>query len=680
LKDLLEPERLYQLGEGDFPPLRTLNQTNLPVASNPLIGRDRELREVNELFEQGARAVTITGPGGSGKTRLALQVAAELVDDSRDGVFWVPLAALSDPQLVLATIAQTVGTVEQPASYMSERETLLLLDSFEHLTQAAGSIAELLAAAPGLRLLVTSRSPLQIEAEHEYPLDPLSNQGAVELFLERARQSGTKVEASASVEAICTRLDNLPLAVELAAGRLKLLGADALLKRLEQRLPLLTGGRRDLPERQRTLRATIEWSYELLEEEARTLFARLSVFAGGLSLEAAEAICEADLDALGDLAAISLLKPIGQGRFLMLETIREYAIERLNELGEVEQLRTSHAKWFLELAQDAASRYYTSDQVELFGQLERDHGNFRAALDWFREQRSLDLELELATSLHDFWIARGYVSEGRARLEPALSQAADVPDTLRAKALDAAAWLAAHQLDYDTAEALGRESLALARALDDDRQIVSALANLGSIDTRRGRNLSGRDKFEEALSRARGISDDVWTMHMLGNLADLALYEREFEEAGILAQECLDLAQAAGDTWTVTISLLNLGNAALQQDDAGRAARSFERGLELAREVGAPYCVGAALEGIAALTAASHPHEAARLIGASEEAFRSTGSELPPFEQGVHDRTVEVLAERIGQAVRDRLVATGSEAALDDAVTLALDLTGAMEG
>jgi predicted ATPase len=324
-RTLSAPEHLYQLGAGDFPPLRTLNATNLPVAASPLIGREAELGDLLSLLSGGARVVTVTGPGGTGKTRFALQGAAELVDVFSDGVFWVPLQALADAELVLPTVAQTVGARDNLPAFLAARQTLLLLDNLEHLLSAAPALADLLMRCPGLRLLVTSRAPLRIEGEHELPLDPLPDADAVTLFLERARAAGRRLARDETAAAICRRLDNLPLALELAAARTKLLDAPALLGRLERSLPVLTGGRRDAPERQRTLRATIEWSYELLDEEARRLFARLAVFAGTFSLDAAEEVCDADLDALAALVELSLVKPVGEDRFLMLETIGEYA-------------------------------------------------------------------------------------------------------------------------------------------------------------------------------------------------------------------------------------------------------------------------------------------------------------------------------------------------------------------
>ena len=356
LKDLGEPERLFQLGAGVFAPLKTLDATNLPLASSSLVGRERELAEVLALLTNGSREVTVTGPGGTGKTRLALQVAAELVGAFRDGVFWVPLAAVTDLELVEPEIAQTLGARDSLAGFLHGKEMLLLLDNFEHLLGAAPSVGALLAGASGLRVLATSRSPLHLSVEREYPLDPLTPLDAETLFVQRASAIGRDLEQDESIAVICRRLDGLPLAIELAAARTKLLTPETLLERLDHALPILTGGARDAPERQRTLRATIAWSHDLLDEPSRELFARLSVFAGGIPLDAAEEVCDADIDRLATLVDASLLKAIGDDRFLLLDTIREYAAGLLDEAGKSEIYRRRHADYFSTLAERAYAR------------------------------------------------------------------------------------------------------------------------------------------------------------------------------------------------------------------------------------------------------------------------------------------------------------------------------------
>jgi predicted ATPase/class 3 adenylate cyclase len=416
LKDLSAPERLYQLGDETFPAPKTLYRTNLPIAANPLIGREEELAKVRSLLADETRVLTVTGPGGTGKTRFALQAAAELADAFADGVFWVPLQAIADSDLVLPAVARAVDAREDLASFLRERQALLVLDNFEHVLDAAPDVAQLVGSCPRLRLLVTSRGALRISGEHDLPLDPLPDTDAGTLFAERARAAGRHVEVDDTVAELCRRLDNLPLALELAAARTTMLDPAALLARLEHALPILTGGRRDAPERQRTLRSTIEWSYELLAEEGKRLFARLSVFAGSFSLESAEAVCDADLDVLASLVDLSLLKAVGEGRFLMLETIREYATDRLEKTGESRDLADRHARHFLELVESApgaadspALSANVTDTSAWQEQVDRELGNIRAAREWFRQTGDTERELRLAfvVSWLYLWKRRG---------------------------------------------------------------------------------------------------------------------------------------------------------------------------------------------------------------------------------------------------------------------------------
>ncbi len=439
LKDLGSPERLFQLGDGEFPPLRTLDATNLPLAAGLLLGRERELAEVLALLTNGSREVTVTGPGGTGKTRFALQVAAELVGSFRNGVFWVPLAAVADPDLVEPEIAQALGARDSLGGFLQGKDILLLLDNFEHLLDAAPAVGELLSRAGGLRVLATSRSPLRLTGEREYPLDPLPPSDSAALFVERARAVGRELPPDGTVDAICRRLDGLPLAIELAAARTKLLTPETLLERLDLALPLLTGGARDAPERQRTLRGTISWSYDLLDEPSRRLFARLSVFAGGFQLAAAEEICDANLETLTALVDASLLKAVGDDRFLLLDTIREFAAERLGEAGEATGLRRRHADFFGGIAQEAyAGRF--EREGEWAARLERDHDDLRAALDWLTASGDEQGALSLAGALGWFWISHAHLEEGARRIEALLgSPAAD--ERSRARALTAAGQL-----------------------------------------------------------------------------------------------------------------------------------------------------------------------------------------------------------------------------------------------
>src|SRR5215216_756370 len=457
LKDLSSPERVFQITapglRSEFPPLETLDirRNNLPAQPTPLVGRERELEEVLALLRRSyVRLLTFTGPGGTGKTRLGLQAAAELTDEFEDGVFFVALAAIADPTLVAPAIARTLGLTEsgnQPQEellegYLRERQVLLVLDNFEQVLESASLLDALLSAAPGLKVLATSRTALRLYGEHEFPVPPLSlpDTGslppiegltrfeAVRLFVDRARAirpdfSLTEENASAVIE-ICSRLDGLPLAIELAAARIKLLPPQAMLSRLDNRLKLLTGGARNLPERQRTLRNAIAWSYEMLDEGEKTLFARLAVFSGGSTLEGIEAVCDPQgdlpveaLEGVSSLLDKSLLRQEeGQGaepRLMMLETIREFASQRLEESGEAEQLRKSHADYCIALAEEAEAGLQGSEQESWLERLDPEHDNMRSALAWAMEQGMTELGLFLAGALRPFWYARGYLDEGR---------------------------------------------------------------------------------------------------------------------------------------------------------------------------------------------------------------------------------------------------------------------------
>ena len=424
LKDMLEPIRLYQLEvDGlavEFPPLRSLHQTNLPVAAWPLLGRELELAEIRDLVGGGVRLVTLTGPGGSGKTRLALQAAAELSDQFPDGVFFVALAPLRDTGMVLPTVAEAVGLQadDDVVAWLSSRRALLVLDNLEHLADLDAVVAELLVGET--TVLATSRTPLHLAAERELPVEPLPDEAAVELFVSRAGAAGRRVEADETVAAICRRLDNLPLALELAAARSKLLSPVALLQRLDAALSLLTGGAGDRPERQRTLRATIEWSHDLLDPAPRAAFRHLSVFRGSFTLEAADAVAAADLDQIAALLDQSLLKPLGDVRFFMLETLREYARERLDEAGETAEFALRHAHHYRTQLTEQRPLVFGPQRGALLAWFGEEEDNLRAALDRLEESSVADAA-QMASLLGMYWSPRGQLGEARRRMRSLLA-------------------------------------------------------------------------------------------------------------------------------------------------------------------------------------------------------------------------------------------------------------------
>ena len=423
LKDLSAPERLYQLGESEFPPLKCCIGQTCRCLARRLSGGSGNSPKCSSCSGVRIAVAHATGPGGTGKTRLALQAAGAAADDYQDGVFWVPLAPLREPELVLETTARTLGADEDLAAHVSDKSLLVLMDNFEHVVEAAAGVAELLAACPTIRVIVTSREPLHVSGEQEYGVPPFAHEEAVRFFIGRARAVDDSFQANGSVAEICQRLDELPLALELAAVRVKALSPAQMLALLERRLPLLTGGARDLPERQRTLRATIEWSYELLSSVEQSLFARMAVFVGGCTLDAAQEVAEADIDTLLSLVDKSLIR-FADDRYWMLETIREFAHEQLTRLGETDAMAARHADYFIAVAEHAKSSFGTSGEATSIDLLVRDQDNFRAALAYAADS---PLQLRLACALWRFWLQRGHHGEGRRWLEAALLSRDDAP-------------------------------------------------------------------------------------------------------------------------------------------------------------------------------------------------------------------------------------------------------------
>jgi predicted ATPase/class 3 adenylate cyclase len=661
LKDLSGPQRLYQLGADEFPPLRTLHQTNLPVSGTRLVGREREVEDLLELLRrEDVSVVTLTGAGGTGKTRLVMQAAAEAAEDYVDGVWFVGLATLTDVDLVVTGIAQTFGLREGSGrtyrdvlgDYLRSRRLLLVLDNLEQLLpEVAGVIADLAAEFAGVDLLATSREPLRIGAEREYSVPPLAAAEALVLFAER---SGLELDGDRSaVAAICARLDGLPLAIELAAARVKVLPPAKLLERLEQRLPLLTGGARDAPERQRTLRATIAWSHDLLDERERQLFARLAAFAGGCTLESAEAVCDADVDTLGSLLDKNLLRR-EESRYRMLETIREFALERFDEAADADEIRRRHAEHFLALALEAQPELVRRDQRQCLDRLEADHHNLRTALSWLLD-RDPENALNLAHALVVFWYTRGHVREGRDWLVAVLENASPAASATRAGALDWAGYLSnelgedprerleqavacAREADAAAALALALSHLPVALADDDERVAVledalsiaeqagdpfvlgTALNNLGVWSAQRGDMGRARELFEESY-RVRAEMGDLARMALsLGNLSDAAYEAADLARARDYATQALALARTVGVRREVGGAIDQLGWIALAEGRVGEARERFHKALALELEIASLPQARFTLQGLAAVAAASGDrHLAARL--AAEAAF-----------------------------------------------------------
>jgi predicted ATPase/class 3 adenylate cyclase len=609
LKDIAQAVLIYQLGTGSFPPLKTISNTNLPRPASSFLGREIELREVISKIEAGARLVTLTGPGGTGKTRLAIEAAASLVPERNAGVFWVGLATVRDPALVTETIAQTLGAKDSLADHIGEREMLLLLDNLEHVIDWVPELAELLAACPNLMVLVTSRELLRVQGEVEFAVPPLAEPDAIELFCARAG-----LDPSDEISELCRRLDSLPLAVELAAARTKALSPAQVLERLSQRLDLLKGGR-DRDPRQQTLRATIEWSYERLSPEEQQAFARLSVFAGGCTLEAADQVAEADLDMLQSLVEKSLLR-FSDERYSMLETIREYADERLAAHGRRDAIARRHVEFFIRFAERMQSEV---DRTETDTRVAADKANFRAALAFCGGGREPELMLRLAGRVWPLWVHRGHASESARWLEEAIGNtdvgapedrarvlrglgAVTRGDPAKARAfkeealemyrslennegiascLTGLGMTAIEERDYDRAEALFTQSLAL-------RTHVVALHGLAQVALNRGDLKRARELYEDMLVEARTRRNESAVARILTELAWIAAVEGRLDDVARLAGESLPGLLRAGASSSVADCVLLAALVLAFRGDASGAARLVGAAEERRQQLGWP--------------------------------------------------------------------------------------------
>jgi predicted ATPase len=655
LKDLSAPERIYQLGNGDFPPLRSLYRTNLPVPATVFLGRERERAELVSLLARGdVRLLTLTGPGGTGKTRLALQAAADVAEEFPDGIWWVPLAPLRDPDLVPSAVAQALEVKEQPGQKLAEtladrlsgKRPLLLLDNVEQLLPEATDTIAALRDIEGPRLLVTSRERLQLAGEQLYPVPSLAEMDAVDLFTARARQLDPGFAATPAVAALCTRLDNLPLAIELAAGRTALFSPEQLLERLAQRLDLLKHGREADP-RQQTLRATIAWSYDLLDAEEQRLFRRLGVFSGGCTYDAAAAVCGADVDTLQSLLDKSLLRrrddELGP-RYWMLETIREFAAERLREAGEFSERTSMHADYFLELAETLAEDIHGARQAECLDRLDAELANVRAAL----ESSPPDRSLKLAAVLSWFWQLRNHLSEGLSWLERALDQAE--PATLdRARALGAAGRLTFYGGDAAGAYGLLEKSADLLQKLGDGRDLVEALTYKGVTAGVVGDIESARESGERAVAKSEAERDQwaqalaLWGLGMNYFLGRCGPPDADL--AAPLLEESAALFRKTGDIWGLAAPLFYLGRIARAAGDLDRAERLMSESAALMREVGETFRLNLALHGLGDMALAQEAWEVAQAHYAEAlQVSRDVGG-----EEWVADAQVKLALAAIGQ-------------------------------
>ncbi|HUG13863.1 MAG TPA: LuxR C-terminal-related transcriptional regulator [Thermomicrobiales bacterium] len=696
---------------------------SLTTPLSSFVGREADIARVCSLLSS-TRLLTLTGPGGVGKTRLALAAAASLADTFRDGVAFVSLAAVTDPALVGSAIGTALRLAERGshapgdilAGYLADRELLLVLDNFEQIVDAAPLVSDLLHAAPGLRALVTSRVSLRIDGEQECLVQPLALPApdataslehlrayeAVALFEQRARGSRVDfqlTEGNAAVVAeICRRLDGLPLAIELAAARVKLLAPAALLERLDRRLPLLTGGSRNLPARQQTMRDAIAWSYDLLSPDEQRLLRQLAVFSGGWTLVAAEAICQLDADNLGvfdglaSLADKSLLRqtahPDGSGvsgRFGMLETIREYGLEQLEQSGEAMAMRDRHADYYTGVAEEAAPHLRVSDGVMWLSVLDAEHSNVLAALDWLLLQQDTERGLRLVGALREVWVSRGRLTEGMTRAEAFLAlpgAAARTP--ARARALMTAAGMALWQHDDAVAIALSEEALSIWEEVGDRSHAPYIYNTLGMAsgsyrrtaapDDERAGYERARVYLERGLSLAREIGDTTNLGYILNNLGIAAQILDELDLSTAHFTEALAVAQSLGDTNMTALVSHGIGRLAYLQGDHLRAATMYRESLRLFHEVGAGWGIALALDKHAIIAHLRHDAaRAARLFGAAEALHARIGS--PPSVSQRQDQKLAVPAVRaaLGETAFDALLGEGRAMSLDQAVAYALE-------
>jgi predicted ATPase/class 3 adenylate cyclase len=662
LKDFAEPIPLYQLGSDRFAPLRTIANTNLPVPLSSFVGREQEVTQVVSLIrDEEARLVTLAGPGGTGKTRLALEAAGELVSEFGAGVFWIGLSSVRDSVLVVDTIVQTLGAKQELSAHIGEKQLLLVLDNLEQVVESAVELAALLQACPNLRLLVTSRELLRVDGEVVYPVPALAEPEAVELFCARAR-----IEPDDTVAELCGRLDNLPLALELAAARVSVLTAGQILERISQRLDLFRAGR-DADPRQQTLRATIAWSYDLLSPEEQRLFARMSVFRRGCTLEAAEEVVDANLDAVQSLVDKSLLRHTEE-RFWMLETIREYAHEILEASDEADAVRGRHAHHYLALGEIAYTDRFDRG-LTWVRRLAAENDNLRAALDHLQDSDP-HRALRLAGALGWFWLARSHFAEARRRLEDALSSTVD-DGPLTARALSAVGYV-----DTDETNSLRRHEHAIQLWLNlgDETELAAACEGLGWALYMCGEKARALDVFEQNLELARRLGHHAVINRSIAGVCQLLVATGEYERAEPLALELHASTRDSEDVFCMVSADHYLSDCAMDRRDYALAEQHRLQALEITLRIGDAMQQTIEVLGLA-FTAAGlgRDEHALRLEGAIDAKWKELGvSHAPPLSEAWRRRDLVPARARLGEARANAAFDEGRAMTWDQAIELAL--------
>ena len=756
LKGLSRAENVFQLNipglSQEFPPLNSLENlpNNLSAQTTEFIGREAEINEiVNLLSKQSTRLLTLTGPGGTGKTRLSQEAAAEMLEDFPDGVFFIPLAPISDPELVPTTIARTIGVreggglppQENLKAFLNNKHLLLVLDNFEQVMGATVGVTELLGAAPGLKLVVTSRIPLQVRGEQEYPVLPLDVPGTgvtfeeiesiecVQMFVTLARASNPRFEFNHEnapvIAEICRRLDGLPLAIEIAAARTRMLQPQAMLKRLDDSLKLLTGGPKDLPARQQTLRGAIDWSYDLLEPDDRSLFARLGVFVGGFTLDAAEAVCNSNdqLDVftgIENLLNNSLLKLASSNndepRFELLQTIRDYALEKLVDTGELDDLRGRHAAYFDQKSNEIMWDLYSSSSVDLLGFLERDQDNYRAALTWSLEVPDrVGVGIQIAFRIFWFWYRYGHFHEGREWCERLLSRTGEMGiHPLRGMVLTTAGMMAMWETDLNVAVDYSLESLEIWRFLEEPEGMAFSLLTLGVVLLNQGQDDRARPYLEESIEVFKELGATWPQGTALVHLGNVALGQGDIDAALVYLERGEKIARQIGDSWQIAFAVNNRGEVARVQGEYAQAHRyyieteqlyqqadavgdqarlvhtlayiaqhegdletaetKFRESLEDFLELGNKRGIAECLAGLAGLAAERGEFEmAVPLMSASEALLNSFGAAWWPADRVEVERNLELMRSAVEADEFEDLWQKGEKFSLEQAVEFATD-------